>query len=56
LPEVSAGLPPVRLDAVQIEQVLTDLIENAAKYAPRESPLSDRRLDTFAGKPRLAVP
>jgi two-component system sensor histidine kinase KdpD len=40
LPQVSAGLPPVRLDTVQIEQVLTNLIENAAKYSPPESPIS----------------
>lgn len=31
------GLPPVALDYVQIDQVLTNLIENATKYAPTES-------------------
>ena len=34
------ALPPVRLDAVQIEQVLTNLIENAAKYSPRGAPIT----------------
>ena len=36
----NGALPPVRLDAVQIEQVLTNLIENAAKYAPRGAPIT----------------
>lgn len=30
-------LPPVYLDAVEIDQVLSNLIENAAKYAPPET-------------------
>jgi two-component system, OmpR family, sensor histidine kinase KdpD len=37
--EVDADLPAIRLDAVQIEQVLTNLIENAAKYAPLDTPI-----------------
>lgn len=32
--DVPHTMPAVRLDAVQIEQVLTNLIENAAKYSP----------------------
>lgn len=31
------GLPPVALDYVQIDQVLTNLVENATKYAPAGS-------------------
>ncbi|MEO7095202.1 MAG: DUF4118 domain-containing protein, partial [Polyangiales bacterium] len=35
-----ADLPPVAVDAVLIEQVLINLLENAAKYTPVGSPLS----------------
>jgi two-component system sensor histidine kinase KdpD len=38
--QIPAGLPQVRLDAVQIEQVLTNLIENAAKYSPPGTPIT----------------
>jgi two-component system sensor histidine kinase KdpD len=34
---VSDDLPPVMLDEVQIDQVLSNLVENAAKYAPAGS-------------------
>src|SRR5204862_1241807 len=30
-------LPPVELDYLQIDQVLTNLIENAVRYTPHES-------------------
>lgn len=32
-------LPPVQLDYLQIDQVLTNLIENAVRYTPVESPI-----------------
>jgi two-component system, OmpR family, sensor histidine kinase KdpD len=32
-------LPPVELDAVQIEQVIINILENAAHYTPQKSPL-----------------
>lgn len=32
-------LPPVELDYLQIDQVLTNLIENAVRYTPPESPI-----------------
>lgn len=32
-------LPPVKLDYLQIDQVLTNLIENAVRYTPQDSPL-----------------
>src|SRR5437764_950810 len=32
-------LPPVQLDYLQIDQVLTNLIENAVRYTPAGSPI-----------------
>lgn len=37
--DISPGLPLICVDAIQIEQVLTNLIENAAKYSPNGSPI-----------------
>ena len=37
--ELPADLPLVQLDAVMIEQVLVNLIENAVKYTPPGSPI-----------------
>jgi two-component system, OmpR family, sensor histidine kinase KdpD len=37
--EVPADLPPVELDYMQIDQVLTNLIENAVRYTPKDSPI-----------------
>ncbi|HZE27706.1 MAG TPA: ATP-binding protein [Terriglobales bacterium] len=34
-----ATLPPVRMDATRIKEVLMHLLENAAKYSPPESPI-----------------
>jgi two-component system sensor histidine kinase KdpD len=48
------GLPPVRADAVHFDEVLTNLLENAAKYAP----LAPIRVDARAsvdGRVRLRV-
>lgn len=53
--EIPAALPVVRLDAVQIEQVLTNLLENAAKYSPPGTPITvaARVEDRVDGAPSL---
>lgn len=43
---LAPGLPLVRFDAVLIERVLANLVENAAKYTPPDSPIEiDARID-----------
>ena len=37
--DIPEELPPVELDFLQIDQVLTNLIENATRYTPPESPI-----------------
>ncbi len=37
--DIPADLPPVELDYLQIGQVLTNLLENAARYTPPSSPI-----------------
>jgi len=37
--DLPADLPPVELDYMEIDQVLTNLIENAARHTPPESPI-----------------
>ena len=36
---IDSDLPPVELDYVEIDQVLSNLIENAAKYTPPDTPI-----------------
>jgi len=38
--DVAAGLPPVSFDYVEIDQVLTNLIENAGKHTPRTTEIT----------------
>lgn len=38
--DIAPDLPPVLMDAVQIELVLTNLLENAQKFAPVGTPIS----------------
>src|SRR5438094_651365 len=37
---VPDGLPPIPVDYVEIDQVLSNLIENAAKYTPATTPIT----------------
>ena len=37
--ELAPNLPPISLDAVQIQQVLINLLENAVKFSPSGSPI-----------------
>jgi len=37
--QVPTDLPPLELDYMQIDQVLTNLIENAVRYTPKDSPI-----------------
>lgn len=39
---IDAGIPAVRLDLVRIEELLINLVENAIKYAPSDSPIELR--------------
>lgn len=39
LVNVASGLPPVNIDAVLIERVLWNLVENAIKYSPADTPV-----------------
>jgi two-component system, OmpR family, sensor histidine kinase KdpD len=36
---IAPDLPPVSLDYIEIDQVLSNLVENAAKYAPAGTPI-----------------
>lgn len=57
LHEVAEQLPAARLDAVQMEQVLTNLIENAAKYSPAGTPITvgARIIEEQATSPELEI-
>jgi PAS domain S-box-containing protein len=38
--DISPGLPPVIMDKMRIAQVITNLVENAAKFSPGGSPIT----------------
>ena len=50
--ELAADLPPAQANYTQIDQVLTNLIENAARYTPAGTPIVVR---AHAERDRLAV-
>jgi two-component system, OmpR family, sensor histidine kinase KdpD len=52
--ELDEDVPPVRVDAAQIERVLVNLIENALKYSPAEAPVHVS-LEVADGEVRLHV-
>src|SRR5207302_5286348 len=39
---VEPGLPPAPMDAIEIDEVLTNLLENAVKYTPPGTPIHVR--------------
>jgi PAS domain S-box-containing protein len=38
--KVASGLPPLNVDKVRIGEVITNLVENAAKFSPENSPIT----------------
>ncbi|MDB5076808.1 MAG: histidine kinase [Chloroflexi bacterium] len=54
---IAGDLPMVQLDALQIEQVMTNLLENAAKYSPAGSPIIVSATATQAadGTPEIRI-
>lgn len=47
-------LPPVELDYLQMDQVLTNLIENAVRYTPASSPI-EISVDVLSGKLMISI-
>ncbi|HWB21985.1 MAG TPA: ATP-binding protein, partial [Gaiellaceae bacterium] len=47
--DLPSGLPPVPLDAVLVEQVIVNLLENAARYTPPGEPIDIRACVTDQG-------
>jgi two-component system sensor histidine kinase KdpD len=47
-------LPPIEIDYLMVDQVLTNLVENAAKYSPAGTPI-EVRLEPEAASLRVAV-
>jgi two-component system sensor histidine kinase KdpD len=48
-------LPPVAVDAIFIDQVVTNLLENAIRHTPPDAPIRVRGAVTSAGAVRLCV-
>lgn len=50
-----ADLPPVDVDVVLVSRVLTNLLENAARYAPARTPISISAAEAAPGTVELSV-
>jgi two-component system sensor histidine kinase KdpD len=60
--QLAPNLPPISVDAVQIQQVLVNLLENAVKFSPRGSSIRvaasvrDRALEVSVANTGQAIP
>jgi two-component system sensor histidine kinase BaeS len=53
--DISETLPPVLVDEVHFDAILTNLLENAFAYAPRDATIVVRAVERDAGCVRLTV-
>jgi two-component system sensor histidine kinase KdpD len=53
--DVPESLPPVRVDALLFDQLLTNLVDNAARHAPAPAPLVIRGRELEGGEPRVEL-
>jgi two-component system, OmpR family, sensor histidine kinase KdpD len=53
-PSIADDLPPVSLDYLMIDQVVTNLIENAVKYTPPGTPI-DVRVERIGERVRVSI-
>jgi two-component system sensor histidine kinase KdpD len=53
-PDIDDGLPPISLDYLMIDQVVTNLLENAVKYTPAETPI-DVHVTPVGDRIRVAI-
>jgi two-component system sensor histidine kinase KdpD len=53
--EIPPGLPPVDVDIVLISRVLTNILENAVRHGPRQTPITIRAVLSAPGTIQLSV-
>jgi two-component system sensor histidine kinase KdpD len=53
--DIPAELPPVNVDAMFLDQALTNVVENALKYAPNGAPVRISASAIDGGRARLVV-